>query len=328
FKIVGNENPKGSSSQFKIDGLVNGATYYFAIRAIGENYEISEFSNTIMVIPARKEDIKRIIVNPVYDHSSATWSRDAGRLAFVTTRFRNEHLLHSVVHYSLSSGEYERLDVTTDALFPSWSPDAQRIAYNGGSSSDQSHIFIYEVDSDITNQVTKAEMINWDPDWSPDGRWLAYVSGNSGIDHQIFKISATGDEPIQLTHDAGSKFYPNWSPNGRVILYSKSVPLDDGTHARDIYMIPADGEAPTLILQLQWEDHYATWSPDGSQIAFVSNRSGHPEIWVLEIASNTLRQVTGTFLVSRVGSAEWSPVDNRILFTDLPDQNLYTVALD
>jgi TolB protein len=35
-----------------------------------------------------------------------------------------------------------------------------------------------------------------------------------------------------------------------------------------------------------------TWSPDGKQIAFVSIRSGAPELWMVNVDGSNLRQLT------------------------------------
>lgn len=52
------------------------------------------------------------------------------------------------------------------------------------------------------------------------------------------------------------------------------------------------------------------YSRDGKQIAFLSNRSGTPQVWTVAAAGGEPRQVTqGT---DPVGSVEWSPTEDRI----------------
>jgi dipeptidyl aminopeptidase/acylaminoacyl peptidase len=54
------------------------------------------------------------------------------------------------------------------------------------------------------------------------------------------------------------------------------------------------------------------YSRDGKRIAFLSNRSGTPQVWVVEAAGGEPKQITqGT---DPVGSVEWSPVEDRIAY--------------
>lgn len=56
----------------------------------------------------------------------------------------------------------------------------------------------------------------------------------------------------------------------------------------------------------------AVYSRDGKRIAFLSNRSGTPQVWVVDATGGTAQQVTqGT---DPVGSVEWSPVEDRIAY--------------
>ena len=39
-------------------------------------------------------------------------------------------------------------------------------------------------------------------------------------------------------------------------------------------------------------DSWPAWSPDGTQIAFISNRSGNNDIWVIPAAGGSATQIT------------------------------------
>jgi dipeptidyl aminopeptidase/acylaminoacyl peptidase len=56
----------------------------------------------------------------------------------------------------------------------------------------------------------------------------------------------------------------------------------------------------------------ADYSRDGKRIAFLSNRSGTPQVWVVDVAGGEPKQVTQGS--DPVGSVEWSPVEDRIAY--------------
>lgn len=59
-----------------------------------------------------------------------------------------------------------------------------------------------------------------------------------------------------------------------------------------------------------------SFSPDGTQVAFVSNLSGVPQVWTVATEGGWPRLVTP--LEDQVGSVEWSPAADRLAFTVAP----------
>lgn len=65
-----------------------------------------------------------------------------------------------------------------------------------------------------------------------------------------------------------------------------------------------------------------TTSPDGRRLAYLSNESGSPQIWVRDLHSGAARQVTN--LSDPVGSVYWSPKGEQLAYTVLPGGGLNT----
>ncbi|GAK33199.1 protein TolB [alpha proteobacterium Q-1] len=92
------------------------------------------------------------------------------------------------------------------------------------------------------------------------------------------------------------------SPDGKTILFDL---------LGDIYSLPIKGgEAKALASGLSWDMHPA-FSPDGSQIAFISDRAGGENIWIMKADGSDPRQVTREDF-RLINSPIWSP-DGRFI---------------
>lgn len=72
------------------------------------------------------------------------------------------------------------------------------------------------------------------------------------------------------------------SPDGKFVVYAVSR-YDSKTLGKtsNIYILPIEGGEPKKLTEDEFSDFAPTWTPDGKQIAFMSNRYGNYQVWVM-----------------------------------------------
>jgi dipeptidyl aminopeptidase/acylaminoacyl peptidase/CubicO group peptidase (beta-lactamase class C family) len=108
--------------------------------------------------------------------------------------------------------------------------------------------------------------------WNPTGQWEIYLAP---LDESA--------PPRPVTAGVGAKFAPRWSPDGRQLAYALDL---NGDESFDIYIYNLDTHRHTNLTPDTPDaiQHNFDWSPDGSRIAFISDRAGHFDTYVMEIA--------------------------------------------
>jgi Tol biopolymer transport system component len=85
---------------------------------------------------------------------------------------------------------------------------------------------------------------------------------------------------------------PRFSHDGRQIYFAAADPAAPDDH--DIYVIPVNGGEARPVIVDPGDDRYPVPSPDGNWLAFASNRTGVWEIYVLDLNSGMLYQITNS----------------------------------
>jgi dipeptidyl aminopeptidase/acylaminoacyl peptidase len=105
---------------------------------------------------------------------------------------------------------------------------------------------------------------------------------------------------------------PRISSDGRRIAFVVETIVLETNQTRSQIWLADDGAEPRPLTSGEHRDSQPSWSPDGNNLAFVSNRSGSDQIWLLPLSGGEPRPLTS----HPVGAHEpvWSPDSRRVAF--------------
>jgi Tol biopolymer transport system component len=158
------------------------------------------------------------------------------------------------------------------------SPDDSRVAVaRMDLSSVSANIWLNEFARNTLTRFTSANVLDADPVWSPDGTHVAYASVRSGRTGLYQKAANSAGSEQLLLEPSGSRDLDDWSRDGRFLLYSQ---VDSKTKS-DLWVMPLAGDRkPTVYVNSEFNETHGQFSPDGHWIAYASDESGRPEIYV------------------------------------------------
>ncbi len=115
---------------------------------------------------------------------------------------------------------------------------------------------------------------------------------------------------------------PRIHPNGVLIAYSHSKPQREGkSYLNAIWVTHREhGEPRQYTAGGKGGDHSPRWSPDGKTLAFVSNRSGKPQVFILPVDGGEAKALTS--MQNGAVNPVWSPDSQSIAFMSetLPEE--------
>ena len=155
-------------------------------------------------------------------------------------------------------------------LAPRLSPDGKRIAFfTMGSKQD---IWVYDMARDTLTRLTVEGINSW-PSWTPDGRRITFSSRRSGHRANLFWQPADASGPAErLALSDDRQEAPSWSPDGKTLVFISQ---------EDIWVLSSDGDrTPWPFLETPFSERHPAFSPDGRWLAYSSDVTGRPEVYV------------------------------------------------
>lgn len=300
------------------------------------------YRSAIWVVSATGGEPRQFTAGAKRD-SAPRWSPDGNWLAFLSERGEEKPQLAII---PASGGESRLLTkLPFGAGTPCWSPDGERVAFSAktGTPPDpdpkkakpyrrittmkyringqgfiydqRRHLFVVDVATCETSQVTDGDWDDTQPAWSPDGQSLVFVSArhddrdfDSASD--LWLVPSTGGKVRQLTRTLGSRGAPAFSPDGRRVIHiqhptwpsngvMKTVDLTNGAEADASGGLDHEmgaGAAPGAVAQPR--------TLSGGGILTVAQDRGEASLWIGGAESG------GRWLTKGPANITWYSVDS------------------
>jgi serine/threonine protein kinase len=150
--------------------------------------------------------------------------------------------------------------------------------------------------------------------WLPDNRHIVVTRSDGPTSGTHLWLADTqNDEVVPITTTPGNENWPAVSKDGRALTFSWESP------DFDMFEVPLDGSPLKTFRSTSRNEYDPAVSPASTQFAYVTDRTGNPEIW-LENLEGYLHQPLITdadfsnVQSSSVGSLAFSPDGSKLAF--------------
>jgi Tol biopolymer transport system component/predicted Ser/Thr protein kinase len=190
------------------------------------------------------------------------------------------------------------------------SPDGTRVAVAEmvGGTLD---VVVHDLARSTTARLTHTAAADGVPVWSPDGREVAFASWRDGVSN-LYIARADGSTPDRPLLKSNETKYPaDWSPDGRNLL----MDVSDALTGWDIWLLPlaTPERKHSPLLNTPFNERDARFSADGKWLAYSSDETGRPEIYVQSFPPGK-----GKLQISTGGGSKpvWDGKDRHIYYLD------------
>ncbi|HYX29459.1 MAG TPA: S9 family peptidase [Pyrinomonadaceae bacterium] len=235
------------------------------------------------------------------------------------------------------------------------SPDGKQVAYiisYGDFKQDAfvTQIWLADVASGKTFQLTRGDKSSTNPRWSPDGKRLAFLSNRIEDKNQIFVIDPTGGEAQQLTKSETAISNFAWSDDGKTIAYTATEPtaqqLKDRKDYYGDYDVVRNGYSYVHLWTIDVVEAMKgavagkqrtkktdfsidsfSWSPDGSSIVFGATinpdliQGETSDIYLLNLKDDSVKKIVST--PGPDNNPHFSPDGKQIVFNSAMGEKIY-----
>ena len=295
----------------------------------------SAFAEEYTVRARSARRIAHTVSDAVHDQQRGLKGVARTRLTFISDR-NNESILGTALKRSVKEvyvtdydgANQQRITTTRQLnLAPTWSSDAQAIAYAGYRNESVPDILLSFIYTGVLQNLTRGRFPSGAtlPSFSPDGKQILFAATPpGGSAHDLYVMNIDGSNQRRLTTHPDSDTTPTWSPGGTQIAF-----ISDRTGKPQIYIINADGSGLRRLPIPDGEVDRPTWAPaPHNEIAYTARTGPGFDIKVHELTSGATRQLT--FGEGTNESPAYAPNGRHLAFTSTRFGNVqvFTIGRD
>jgi Tol biopolymer transport system component/DNA-binding winged helix-turn-helix (wHTH) protein len=265
---------------------------------------------TLWTISIASREERRVADCPGDDVGDLGWAGLgwAGPEALVVSARATAHAPLTLHRVDIAGGRAVRLtspaaSTVGDAL-GRVSPDGRRLAVVHSPAIGVQDLSVATADGAERRRRTFDAVKIHGVDWRPDSRALVFSSNRIGA-FALWRVDADGGTPGQLAATGDDLDAPSVSAGGARVAFERCLT------ETSVRRVTLDDEAAAPLLSFtRWGWHLAVAERTG-ELAFVSDRSGAPEVWTAAADGGTPVQRT-TLAGPYLTRPRWSPDAGRI----------------
>ncbi len=275
------------------------------------------FVRTILTGPSRVAAV--IFLSVVLLLALGCVGSEKEQIVFVSDRNGNPEIYMMDVD---GTNQTRLTENSADDVQPLLSPDGKWVVFISQESGDR-ELNRIEVGKDEpkTERLTRSPGDDHMHLWSPDGNRVAFVSNRDG-QPEIYLRDAEEPQFTRVTFDDSQPVLSAWSPDGQWLAF-----ILEGTD-QEPGIITRNPDGVNVRRLTEEKDYDITWSPNGERMAFISERDGNQEIYIMN--SDGTSQDRLTHNTSSESEPVWSPDGKQLAFVSERDGNaeIYVMKAD
>jgi len=260
------------------------------------------------------------------------WSPDGKYLSFLSERKGGEGSGSQVFTLNLRGGEGVQLTSVEQGVEGyEWSPNGKRLVllirdqdtnevpgpwvidrlqfkedYEGYLNRLRAHLYVFNVETKASVQITSGDYEDSDPAWSPDGSVIAFTSNrtdepdaNYNTDIWLVKpdIPYEKQKPVRVTSNPGSDDGPLWHPDGERLAYITTTQpeIPQGYLQTKLALVRVGENEPVVLAEsLDRKVYEPHFTPDGGSVYVLLEDDGKVHLAALSVDDGSLsRPIAG-----------------------------------
>ena len=178
------------------------------------------------------------------------------------------------------------------------------------------NIFIHDRLKNTERELFPDTADNVLPCISADGKFLVYCTNRWHGNRDLELLDLQSKQTRVLTNNEFYEESPSLHPNGKTLLFTRMFREEgDSSHAAngEIFSLNLLSKEETQLTNKKGYDSGAQFSPDGKWIAFYGESEKNWDVYLLNVAENSIENLTADSL--ECYSPSWSPDGKFICYT-------------